>query len=94
MTAEQREHLHANTAVMLDQVSEKTIKVRYLAQQHCISQSYARAIFDALKNKDFGFGEVEEMAKGAEKMTHTPRFLPSKETDRLVGRPAVGVYND
>jgi catalase len=94
MTQEQRNHLHSNTAVMLDMVSEKVIKVRYLAQQYCISQRYAKAIFDLLKNKDFGFGEVEEMAKGAEKTTKTPRFLPSKETDRLVGLRAEGVYND
>lgn len=94
MSEEQRRNLHANTAVMMDQVSEKTIKVRYLAQQYCISKSYARAIFDLLRVKDFEFKEVEGMATGAEKMTHTPRFLPSRETDRLVGRPAVGVYND
>ncbi|ETN45028.1 uncharacterized protein HMPREF1541_09904 [Cyphellophora europaea CBS 101466] len=93
MNDEARAHLHSNTAVMLDQVSEKTIQVRYLAQQYLISKSYARAIYDLLKNKAFQFSEVEEMAKGAEKMTHTPRFLPSKATDRLVGKPAVGIYN-
>jgi catalase len=75
-------------------VSVKDIKVRYLAQQYCISKSYAKGIYELLKHKDdFGFEEVEEMAKGAEKMTHTPRLLPSRETDRLVGLPAAGVYN-
>lgn len=93
MTEKQRFHLHANTAVMLDQVSKTRIQVRYLAQQYLINTKYAKAIYDLLKDKKFPFNEVEEMAKGAEKMTHTPRFMPSKETDRLVGKPAYGIYN-
>jgi catalase len=94
MTQEQRDHLHKNTAVMMEMVSVKEIKVRYLAQQWQISKVYAKGIYDNLKTKDFELHEVAEMAKGAEMMTHTPKFKPSQETDRLVGLPVRGVYNE
>lgn len=93
MTQQQRENLHSNTAVMLDKVSVKDIQVRYLAQQYLINKDYPKAIFDLLKKKNFDFSEVEKMAEGAEKMTHTPRFLPTQKTDRLVGYNAPGIYN-
>lgn len=96
MTATARDHLHSNTAVMLAHVSEKDIQVRYLAQQYRISTTLARAIYDLLPDKHkqrFGFDEVEKMAEGAEKMTKTPRFLPSQNTDKLVGKPVQGIYN-
>jgi catalase len=60
MTQEQRDHLHSNTAAMMDHVSEKKIKVLYLAQQYKIKPSYAKAIFDLLSKKDFEFSEVEK----------------------------------
>lgn len=59
MTPEQRDHLHSNTAVMLDKVTHTVIQVRYLAQQYKISKSHAKAIFDLLKKKNFEFSEVE-----------------------------------
>jgi len=93
MTPQQRDHLHSNTAAMMDHVSEKKIKVLYLAQQYKIKPSYAKAIYDLLTKKDFDFSEVEKESKGAETRTKCPRFTPSTGTDRLMGMPAPNIYN-
>ena len=89
-----RDHLHSNTAVMLSKVSEPIIQYKYLAQQYCIKPSYAKAIYDLLKEKKFDFSKVEEEAKNAPTMTKTPKFMPSSENDRLVGyAPPMPIYN-
>jgi catalase len=92
MNDTQRDHLHSNTATMLGHVSDPLIQKLYLAQQYLIKPSYAKAIYDLLPEKKFGFGEVEEASKGAEKRTKAPQFMPSAG-ERLVGFPAPGVYN-
>ena len=80
-----RHNLHENTAVMLSHVSEQIIQVRYLAQIYKIKPSYARAVYDGLAEKKFGFEEVEKTSEGIERMGHAETFRPSQAAERLVG---------
>lgn len=88
-----RARLHANTAVLLKVVDYPVIQTKYLAQLYRIEPRYARGVYDLLPEKKFEFGEVENMAKGAEKMGKEPKFMPTKEGERLAGLPTRSVYN-
>ncbi|KAK5948556.1 hypothetical protein OHC33_010452 [Knufia fluminis] len=96
MTEEARQHLHENTAVMMSQVSDPQIQIKYLVQQYMIDPGYAKAIWELLPQKNragqkFDFSEVEKATEGAEALGKTPRFRPTGE--KLMGMPAMGVYN-
>lgn len=93
MSDSAREHLHSNTATLLGQVTDPKIQILYLGEQYMIKRSYAKAIYDLLPNPTFEFSKVEEAAEGAEKRTKCPRFMPTHNTDRLIGVPAHGIYN-
>lgn len=88
MDPKARDHLHSNTAVALQLVDYKIIKVNYLAQQHRIAPSYAKAIFDLLPSPDFEFSEVEAKSKEAEMQTKEKMFVPTQPHHRMVGLPA------
>ncbi|KAJ5849275.1 hypothetical protein N7534_007964 [Penicillium rubens] len=95
MNVEAREHLHFNTASALKKVDYPLIQLKYLAQLLRISHQYAKAVYNLLPEKSFGFEEVGKMSKGAEKIGKEEKFCPSAQTDKLVGKcPAVKVYND
>ncbi|KAJ9605073.1 hypothetical protein H2200_010463 [Cladophialophora chaetospira] len=94
MSDSARANLHSNTAVMLSHVSEQIIQVKYLAQLYKIKPSYAQAVYDGLTKKKFDFSEVEKTADGIEKAGHYDKFRPTQASERLVGLPATGVYNN
>ena len=88
MDPKARDHLHSNTAVALQLVDYKIIKVNYLAQQHRIAPSYAKAIYDLLPSPDFEFSEVEAKSKEIEMQTKEKMFVPTQPQHRMVGLPA------
>jgi hypothetical protein len=99
-TEEQRQHLHSNTANMLQFVKHKVIKVGYLAQLWNIDPSYAMSIFELLPESSisgeegFEFSDVQSKAKGAETAGKDSKFRPSRVEERLVGfSPEIGIYN-
>lgn len=92
-----RQHLHENTAVMMSQVSEQIIQIRYLAQQYKIDPGYAKAIWELLPEKNkagkkFDFSEVEKAAEGIELIKKEKKFRP-ENGEKITGYPAPGVYN-
>ncbi|RAL03161.1 catalase [Aspergillus ibericus CBS 121593] len=92
-----RRHLHDNTARLLKLVDNIDVQIKYLAQVYCIAPEYAKGVYDQLppeQRKKFGFADVERRAMGAEKEGKEPKFLPSLQSDKLVGMcPAMSVYN-
>ncbi|CAG8184445.1 unnamed protein product [Penicillium nalgiovense] len=95
MNVEAREHLHFNTASALKKVNYPLIQLKYLTQLLRISHQYAKAVYNLLPEKSFGFEEVGKMFKGAEKIGEEEKFCPSAQTDKLVVKcPAAKVYND
>lgn len=94
MNGKARENLHSNTACALKKVEYPVIQMKYLAQLFKVSHEYAKAVYDMLPKKSFSFDEVEEIARGAEKMGKEEKFCPSAKTDKLVGKcPGKKVYN-
>jgi catalase len=94
MDAKAREHLHSNTARMLKVVEYPEIQLKYLAQLYCIDPAYAKGVYDLLPAPKFDFSQVKVQAQGAEKAGKEAKFMPSKSTDILVGKPpAMPVYN-
>lgn len=93
MDEKARKHLHDNTARLLKLVDYPQIQVKFLAQCYRISEKYARGIYDLLPEKEFGFGEVEKQAKGAERVSKEGKFCPNMKTDKLVGlNPEMAIY--
>ncbi|KAI9796014.1 MAG: hypothetical protein M1835_004789 [Candelina submexicana] len=88
-----RDHLHKNTASFLKHVTLPVIQSKYLAQLHCISPAYGKAVYDLLDEKKFDYAEVEEASKTAEVAGKVEKFRPSQPTDKLVGFQATGIYN-
>jgi catalase len=94
MNDEARDHLHKNTARLLQRVEYPEIQIKYLAQLYRVAPQYAEGVFDLLPVKEFTFSQVEERSQGAEKMGKNPKFRPSAKTDKLAGKcPAANVYN-
>ncbi|KAL3478176.1 catalase-like domain-containing protein [Aspergillus californicus] len=95
MNATQRQHLHSNTARLLKLVEYPEIQVKYLVQLLRIAPEYARGVFDLLpvENRKFRFADVEGRAGGAEVMGKEGKFVPSVESDKLVGlSPGMAIY--
>ncbi|KAJ5548442.1 hypothetical protein N7513_005676 [Penicillium frequentans] len=94
MNDEARDHLHKNTARLLQKVEYPEIQIKYLAQLYRVAAQYAESVFNLLPEKSFSFSEVEERSQSAEKMGKNPKFCPSAKTDKLVGKcPAAKIYN-
>ncbi|OOF94085.1 hypothetical protein ASPCADRAFT_516443 [Aspergillus carbonarius ITEM 5010] len=97
MNDKARRHLHANTARLLKLVDNIDVQIKYLAQLFCIAPEYGKGVFDQLppeQQKRFSYADVEQRAKGAEKAGKEPKFMPSLQSDKLVGMcPAMTVYN-
>ena len=87
-----RDHLHSNTAILLSNVTEPIIQSQYLAQLYCISPTYAKSVYELLREKKFDFSEVEEKSKTAPEAGKVRKFQPNSEKDRLVGLQMTGVY--
>jgi len=67
MDDEARDHLHKNTARLLQKFEYPEIQIRYLAQLYRVAIQYAEGVFDLLPEKKFSFGQVEERSCDAEK---------------------------
>jgi catalase len=96
MDQKARDHLHSNTAEFLKHVTEKRIKVQYLAQVYNIDPGYAKGIYDLLPKeaKGFDLSEVEAIAPQACTFGKNPKFTPSDASNRLVGfPPGHPIYN-
>ena len=97
MNDKARRHLHANTARLLKLVDNIDVQIKYLAQLFCIAPEYGKGVFDQLppeQQKRFSYADVKQRAKGAEKAGKEPKFMPSLQSDKLVGMcPAMTVYN-
>lgn len=94
MDETQRQHLHDNTARLLRVVEYPEIQAKYLAQLYRVAPEYAQGVYELLPEKKFAFAEVEKRSQGAESAGKTAKFMPSVETDKLVGMcPAMSVYN-
>lgn len=92
MSDEQRANTCANTGKFLNLCNQTLIRKKYLAQIHNIAPEYARGVYDQLRQKDFEFAEVEQLAETAQVWYKEEKFRPS-EGDRLVGfQPACPVY--
>jgi len=85
MSEKDRTDLHYNTAVLLKLVDYPVIQENYLAQQYCIDPGYAKAIYDLLPDKEFGFDVVEKKAKEAPLAGKAQKFRPFAEHHKLVG---------
>lgn len=94
MNDEARDHLHKNTARLLQKVEYPEIQIKYLAQLYRVAAQYAESVFNLLPEKSFSFSDIEERSQGAEKMGKNAKFCPSAKTDKLVGKcPAAKIYN-
>ncbi|PYH85855.1 catalase [Aspergillus uvarum CBS 121591] len=94
MDETQRQHLHDNTARLLRVVEYPEIQAKYLAQLYRVAPEYAQGVYELLPEKKFAFAEVEKRSQGAESAGKTVKFMPSVETDKLVGMcPAQSIYN-
>lgn len=95
MDDKHRRDLHYNTAVVLKLVDYTIIQEKYLAQCYNISPDYARAIYDLLPEKDFGFDAVEKRAKEAACYGKEKKFMPFADNHKLIGKkPDIPVYQD
>jgi catalase len=86
MTGDSRNNLHKNTAGLLKNVEYPEIQLKYLAQLYRIAAEYAEGVYTLLPEKHFGFEDVEERSRGAEKLGKNPEFCPSIKTGKLVGK--------
>jgi len=93
MNDEQRTNTCSNTAKYLSKVQYPQIQKKYLAQIHNIAPDYSQGVYDLLLTKEFGFSEVQELAKTAQEWYKEKKFRPSNG-EKLVGyAPPMGIYN-
>lgn len=94
MNDDARRRLHSNTSRLLCLVEFSQIQVKYLAQLLHIAPEYARGVYDLLPEKRFEFSDVEKEFEGSESAGKEVKFMPSMETEKLLGKsPTTSVYN-
>jgi len=85
MSEQDRKDLHYNTAITLKLVDFPVIQENYLAQVYNIEPGYAKAVYDLLLDKGFGFSVVQEKAM---------KFRPfSQNRVRMGSVPGMQTYN-
>jgi len=87
MSSVDRQHLHQNTAAVLNLVDQPIIQENYLAQLFCIDPEYAMAIYSLLEEKKFSFDMVKEKAKMGPMVGKAKEFKPTTVHNKLIGKP-------
>lgn len=89
MDAEQRDHLHSNTAFCMNTDVSRTTRLKYLAQVYKISPKYVEGIIGYLNDKNVTLEEAREVSEGAEMNGKSEKYRPKESAHYFLTRSEI-----